>query len=102
MSAEKPLLNIQNFIDGQFKDAVSGEWLDNFEPATGQVFSKVASSDAADVELAYQAAQAAYPSWKKKSCEERSKYLYRIAEVLASRLVRLTEPPHFLALVASN
>ena len=82
------LLLIKNFINGSFVDAVSGEWLDNYEPATGAVYSKVASSDAQDVELAYKAAKAAFPTWKKTTVEQRSKYLYRIAELLSERLVR--------------
>lgn len=89
MSSSTDLINVQNFIDGEFRDAVSGEWLDNYEPATGKVFSKVCSSDSADVDLAYAAAKAAYPAWKKTTLEQRSKYLYRIAEVLTSRLVRI-------------
>lgn len=88
MSATSEFIRIQNFINGQFKDAESGEWLDNHEPATGKVYSSVASSDAADVETAYQAAKAAFPGWKKTPAEQRSKYLNRIAEVLTSRLVR--------------
>lgn len=88
MSTANDLIHIQNFVNGQFKDADSGEWLDNYEPATGKVFSKVASSDASDVETAYLAAKAAFPAWKKTPAEQRSKILHRIAEVLTSRLVR--------------
>lgn len=88
MSTTNDLIHIQNFVNGQFKDADSGEWLDNYEPATGKVFSKVASSDASDVETAYLAAKAAFPAWKKTPAEARSKILHRIAEVLTSRLVR--------------
>jgi len=103
MSAHHDLLYIQNFIDGQFVDAVSGEWLDNYEPATGSVYSKVASSDAQDVELAYQAAHNAFPAWRKTTTEQRSKYLYRIAELLSERLVRAASMSFFplVLLVAS-
>ena len=87
MSTSNDLLKIKNYINGEFVDAVSGEWLDNYEPGTGKVFSKVTSSDAADIENAYQAAKAAFPGWKKTTVEQRSKYLYKIADVLETRLV---------------
>ena len=93
MSSHSDLIYIKNFIDGQYVDAVSGEWLDNYEPATGAVYSKVASSDAKDVELAYEAAHKAFPAWRKTTVEQRSKYLYRVAELLTERLVRTPSTP---------
>jgi acyl-CoA reductase-like NAD-dependent aldehyde dehydrogenase len=35
---------IQNFIDGEFVEPVSGRYLDNREPATGKPCSQVADS----------------------------------------------------------
>jgi len=91
MSVENETIYVKNFVDGEYVAAESGEWLDNVEPATGLVFSKVCSSDASDVQKAYLAASAAFPSWRKTTTEERSKYLYRIADILSSRLVEFAE-----------
>ena len=88
MSVGEEYIYVKNFVGGEYVDAVSGEWLDNVEPATGIVFSKVCSSDSADVDLAFTAASNALPLWKKTTVEQRSKYLYRIAELLSERLVR--------------
>ena len=54
---------ISNFIGGEFVKPVSGNYLDNYEPATGEVYSLVPDSDERDVELAVQAAQKAFPVW---------------------------------------
>src|SRR5213080_4424534 len=56
-------VQIQNFIDGQFVEPVSGRYLDNIEPATGKPYSQVADSDTRDVDLAVAAAERAFPGW---------------------------------------
>ena len=55
----QPPKKIQNFIDGQFVEPVSGRYLDNIEPATGKPYSRVADSDSPDVDLAAGAAEKA-------------------------------------------
>ena len=59
------MFNIQNYIDGKFQDAVSGKWIDNYEPATGKVYSQVPDSDETDLQQAYLAAKKAFASWSK-------------------------------------
>ena len=48
---------LQNFIDGQYSAPVNGNYIDNFEPATGQVYCLIPNSDEHDVEQAVQAAE---------------------------------------------
>ena len=73
---------IQNFINGQFVEPISGQYLDNVEPATGKPYSQVADSDAHDVDLAVAAAEKAFRDWSKKTAAERSNFLLRIAELI--------------------
>lgn len=73
---------IENFIDGQFVRPIGGNYLDNIEPATGRVYSQVPESDSRDVEAAVAAAERAFPAWSRKSTEERSQILLRIAELI--------------------
>src|SRR5882757_2884044 len=75
-------LRIQNFIDGQFVEPISGRYLDNIEPATGKAYSQVADSDAQDVDLAVAAAEKAFVDWSKKPAAERSRILLRIADLI--------------------
>ena len=51
---------LANFINGKYVAPVNNEYIDNYEPATGLVYSLIPSSNSADVELAVAAAQAAF------------------------------------------
>jgi aminomuconate-semialdehyde/2-hydroxymuconate-6-semialdehyde dehydrogenase len=85
--AESP--QIQNFIDGQFVEPIGGKYLDNIDPATGRGYSKVADSDARDVEAAVAAAETAFAAWSKKPTADRSKFLLRIADLIERDLEKL-------------
>ena len=73
-------------IDGGQVPAVSGRWLDNIEPATGQVYGRLAAGDAADVDAAVQAAEAAQADWAACGPEKRSACLHRLADAVESEL----------------
>ncbi|MCB9234589.1 MAG: aldehyde dehydrogenase [Bacteroidia bacterium] len=78
-----------NYINGNFQEAISGKWLDNFDPATGQVYARVPASDQQDVEVAVQAASAAFPAWADTPIGERSRILMRVADLIEERLEEL-------------
>lgn len=77
---------LQNFINGSYQNPVSNEYIDNFEPATGKVYSLIPDSDERDVEAAVVAAEKAFPIWSKMSVEERSKILVRLSEGIERRM----------------
>ena len=77
---------IENYIDGHMQPAVSGNWMDNVEPATGLCYSEVADSDGADVETAVAAAKMAFAGWSGTSTEDRSSILLRIADLILDNL----------------
>jgi aminomuconate-semialdehyde/2-hydroxymuconate-6-semialdehyde dehydrogenase len=76
------LIQIRNFIGGQFVDPTGAKYLDNIEPATGKAYSQVSDSDGRDVHLAVAAAEKAFADWSKKPTAERSKILLRIADLI--------------------
>ena len=76
------LLQIRNFIGGEFLESISGRYLDNIEPATGKAYSHVPDSDEDDVNLAVTAAEKAFIDWSQKPAAERSKILLRIADLI--------------------
>lgn len=82
---------LQNYINGQLLAPTSGNYIDNYEPATGQVYSLIPNSDEKDVEMAVQAAKAAFPTWSKMPIEGRSKILMRLVELIEKNLDRLAE-----------
>ena len=73
---------LQNYIGGELVQPASGEYLDNFEPATGEVYSLIADSDDRDVHLAVEAAQAAFPAWAATSAEVRHDILMRLVGLI--------------------
>jgi aminomuconate-semialdehyde/2-hydroxymuconate-6-semialdehyde dehydrogenase len=79
---------ISNYIGGEFVNPLSDSYLDNYEPATGSVYSLVPDSDSRDVELAVRAAESALPLWSAMSVEKRSEIMLRIADLLLLNLER--------------
>ncbi|MBT8141371.1 MAG: aldehyde dehydrogenase [Gammaproteobacteria bacterium] len=83
---------LKNYINGELLDPGSQQWLDNYNPATGQVYSQLPNSDSNDVHAAVQAARQAFPAWSRSSTEERSGYLFKLARLIeehADELARL-------------
>ena len=77
---------ISNFINGDYVNPKSNNYLDVFEPATGQVYCQVPNSNGDDIHLAVNSAIDAFPEWSSLSLDERSLYLKTIAEMIESRL----------------
>lgn len=82
---------IENFIGGKYQAPLGGQYLDNFNPATGQVSGKIPDSDAADVDLAVKAAKAAFPGWSTLSLESRHDILRAVSDGILQNLERLAE-----------
>lgn len=75
-----------NFIGGKFTPPVNGRYFDNTTPITGEKVCEVARSDAADIELALDAAHAAKTAWGLTSATERSNLLLKIADRIEENL----------------
>ena len=81
-------MNIQNYINGEFVNPVSNNWLDNYNPSNGEVYSQIPNSSSEDVANAYKSAAEAFPKWSNSTLEERSRILIKISELLESNLER--------------
>lgn len=77
------------FIDGDYRAAVSGKSFGIENPKNGEIFAEVAEGDAADVEVAIDAAERAFPIWAALSGAERGDIMHRAAEILRRRLPEL-------------
>ncbi len=73
---------ILNYINGQFPEPASGNFIDNVNPAEGKVYSLIADSDARDVAHAVDAAKAAFAGWSSMEVEKRSAILLKIADLI--------------------
>ena len=76
---------ILNYINGVLQEPVSKQYIDNFEPATGTVYSLVPDSNEEDVQQAYEAAKAAFSEWSKTGLEERMMVMLKIADGIQNR-----------------
>ena len=74
--------DVQLFIDGTWRPAVSGKVLTVVNPATGEAIGNVAHAEKADLDLALAAAQKGFAAWRKVSAYERYKVLRKAAEIL--------------------
>jgi aldehyde dehydrogenase len=75
-----------NFIGGEWVDAVSGRTFDNISPINGAKICEIARSEAADIELALDAAHRARAAWGRTSATERAQVLLRIADRMEANL----------------
>ena len=73
---------IANVIAGEERPAVSGETIEKYAPATGELLSLVARSGREDVDAAITAAAAAQPAWGRETPAARGAILRRVAQLL--------------------
>jgi succinate-semialdehyde dehydrogenase/glutarate-semialdehyde dehydrogenase len=76
------LLRQQCYIDGAWVDADNGATLDVTNPATGELVARVPKMGAAETRRAIEAAERAWPAWKRKTAKERSAILRRWFELM--------------------
>ena len=72
-------------INGQWRDAASGETFDVENPATGEVLATLASSNSEDAVAALDAACAVQDEWARTTPRERSNILRRAFELVTER-----------------
>ncbi len=82
-------MRLANFIGGEFVPPTSGAYIDDVEPATGNVIAHIPDSDALDVDAAVGAAHHAFPSWSRAPAAERSRLLMRVADLIEEHLDEL-------------
>jgi betaine-aldehyde dehydrogenase len=89
MADKKVLANI---IDGEERPAASGDTLDIINPSTGEVYATSPNSGPEDIDAAFQAAAAAFESYRWTTPSERQRFLLRLADAIeaeAEELVRI-------------
>ncbi|MDQ6596257.1 aldehyde dehydrogenase [Bacillus salipaludis] len=79
------------FINGEYRDALSGETFDSLNPATNQKHASVANGGQEDAKLAIETAQRTFASgvWSNMPVEERSRILCRMADLIMANVDRL-------------
>ena len=73
---------IQNYVNGELTPPLSDGYIDNYDPALGEVYSLIPDSDGDDISAAVAAAERAFPGWSATPAAERSRVMSRIAELI--------------------
>lgn len=82
---------LKNYINGVLLEPKSNVYIDNYNPATGKVYSLIPNSGEKDVQLAIDAAKEAFNSWSILKNTERAEWLEKISNGIANRLEELAE-----------
>ena len=82
---------IANYINGKLIGPSSNSYIDNYNPATGEVYSLIPDSNDVDVELAVESAKTAFTSWSKLKNSERSHWLEKISNGINQRMEELAK-----------
>lgn len=77
---------IKNYIGGALVPPISGNYLDNYNPSTAEVYSYIPDSDEEDVARAVDAAQEAFAKWSSVGLQKRFRLLMRIADIIEQNL----------------
>src|SRR5438876_2176931 len=81
-------------INNKWVDSASGKTFPTINPATGEVITRVAEADAADVDKAVSAARAAFDNgpWRKKlTASQRGNLLYKLADLIEKHADELAQ-----------
>ncbi len=82
-------MKLLNYIGGVPAEPISGKYLDNHNPAIGEVYSQIPDSDDRDVHMAVAAAQAAFPAWAAMPTEARHDIMMRLVGLIERDLETL-------------
>jgi 1-pyrroline dehydrogenase len=81
----------QNFVGGEWVDAVEGDTTEIINPATGEAIGDVPQGSAADVDRAVEAAKKAWPEWREATPGERAEVLLKLADLIDEHTEELAQ-----------
>jgi len=86
-----PVEKVLNYINGKWQVSESDQVLDIFNPASGDVFSRVVLSTPAEVDRAVNAANNAFINWRNVPATERIQYLFNLKNLLEKNFEDIAE-----------
>lgn len=84
-------MRIPNWVNGQESPPQGGNWLDKFNPHSGELLSQVADSTAEDTRRAVSVAEAAFASWSDLTPVRRGQILADIVAAMKNRVDELAD-----------
>jgi betaine-aldehyde dehydrogenase len=82
---------LHNFVDGGPVQAKDGKVTSVVDPSTGEAYAEAPLSGAADVDVACEAADRAFQSWRDTTPAQRSQMLLKLADAIEGRAEKFIE-----------
>jgi len=82
---------IKLFINGQFVESSTTDFVDVHNPATNEVVSRVPKATQAEMEAAVESAKAAFKSWSKTSVLTRQQVMFKYQDIIKNNIKYLAE-----------
>ncbi len=80
---------VKNYIDGEWVES-KGEIIDVVNPVKNETIAKVGISTREEIDSAVEAAKEAYPDWRRTPPVARTRYLYRLLQLLEENFEELS------------
>lgn len=77
---------ISNYINGNWINSESNEFVDVINPATGEILAHTPLSTSAEIDTAARAAAAALPAWRQTPAQDRIQYLFMLKSLLENNI----------------
>lgn len=82
---------LTHYINGAHVKGTSGRFSDVYNPATGEVQAKVPLANAAEMDIAVAAAEAAQPAWAAVNPQRRARVMMKFVGLLNDNMDKLAE-----------
>lgn len=79
------------FINGEFVDSKTNDWIDIHNPATNEVVSRVPKTTQSEMNAAVQSAKDAFKSWSQTPVITRQQYMLKYQQLIKDNMKRLAE-----------
>ncbi|RWS22197.1 hypothetical protein B4U80_08278 [Leptotrombidium deliense] len=77
------------FIDGEFRESKTQEWIDLRNPATNEVIRKVPKATKDEMQAAVDSAKKAFKTWSETSILTRQQYMFKYQHIIKQNMKRL-------------
>lgn len=88
-TAPKEIINTKGFVDNQFVESKTEQWIDLHDPATNELVTRVPQSTDEELKAAVASANAAYPKWKATSILHRQQLMFKFVALIREHWDRL-------------
>ena len=68
-------------------DSKTDEWIDNYNPATQEIVSRVPCATSAEMNSAVEAAKRAFPEWRERSVMARQNVMFQLRQLIKENMV---------------